>query len=115
MIICCIEEEPSERLTAEQAINHQVFLLQDKSSLTLTPHTDLSPLPTAALRFSPVEEDQQVDSDVLRSIREECQSYGEITDCKETFKLLPALACCNVINCLTKIFLILNMIKQCRG
>ena len=63
MIICCIEEEPSERLTAEQAINHQVFLLQDKSSLTLTPHTDLSPLPTAALRFSPAEEDQQVDSE----------------------------------------------------
>ena len=83
MIICCIEEEPSERITAAQAINHPVF----QNKLSLTAETDLSPLTTAALRFSPAEENQQADSDILRSIREECQTYGEITDCKEPFKL----------------------------
>ena len=85
MIICCIEEEPSERITAAQAINHPVF--QDKLSLSITADTDLSPLSTAALRFSPAEANQQADTDILRSIRDECQTYGEITDCKEPFKL----------------------------
>ena len=86
MIICCIEEEPAERITAEKAINHPVF--QEK--LSLTADTDLSPLSTAALRFSPAEEAQEADTALLRSIREECQTYGEITDCKEPFNLLLA-------------------------
>ena len=111
MIICCIEEEPSARITADQAINHSVF--QDK--LSLTPDTDLSPLSTAALRFSPAEEDQQADTDILRSIREECKTYGEITDCKEPFKLLyDALHCRVLFGNLLYLF-ILNLTKQCRG
>ena len=93
MIICCIEEEPAERITAAQAINHSVF----REKLSLTPDTDLSPLTTAALRFSPAEEDQQADTEILRSIREECQTYGEITDCKEPFKLLHTALTCNLL------------------
>ena len=87
-------------------------MFQDK--LSLTPDTDLSPLSTAALRFSPAEEDQQADTDILRSIKEECQTYGEITDCKEPFKLLYAALHCRVL--FDKLYLlILNLTKQCRG
>ena len=84
LIIRCIEEEPSDRLTADQAVHHQVF--QNKLSLSADSCL-LSPLPTATLRFSPAEppSEPEPDSEMLQTIKEECQTYGEITDCKELF------------------------------
>ena len=84
LIIRCIEEEPSDRLTADQAVHHQVF--QNKLSLSADSCL-LSPLPTATLRFTPAEppSEPEPDSEMLQTIKEECQTYGEITDCKELF------------------------------
>ena len=76
LIIRCIEEDPGRRLTAEQAAGHEVFRAK------LSPSPD--PLPTATLRFSRAESGEEPDEEILQLIREECQTYGEITDCKDT-------------------------------
>ena len=82
LILKCINESPSDRITAAEALGHQLF------ELYLEPSTSESVLlQSPALKFSRcsydnTEKHDGITEDMLHQLRAECEAYGEIIECK---------------------------------
>ena len=74
LIIRCISEDPSQRITSSEANKHSIF------SHKLSPSShDQSLLPTTTLQFVLVDKSQDTDDqDLLEAVRTECQQFGSI-------------------------------------
>merc|ERR1712083_132212 len=75
VIVRCLDENPSNRLTSSEALSHPLF--QQKP--TPSPQ-DLHLLPKNYDTHTGEHADNN-DQDLLRDIRAECSSYGEILEC----------------------------------
>jgi len=82
LILSCISEDPSRRISADEALNHPIF--------ELNPDTDVKEmqiLQSPILQFSRCVEDNNEDEriiteEMLDNLRAECEAYGEIAECK---------------------------------
>jgi len=74
LIIRCISEDPSQRITSSEASKHSIF------SHTLSPAShDQSLLPTTTLQFVLFDKSQDTDDqDLLEAVKTECQQFGSI-------------------------------------
>ena len=83
LILQCVRTSPGERITAERALCHPVFLECPEPSMK-----DLFLLPSPHLQFSQFStsnsdkrDDDDHDDHILRDLKAECEAYGEISEC----------------------------------
>ena len=76
LLLQCLAEDPSARITAEAALSHP--LLASPPPLPLP--GDPALLPSPVLFLEP-EEEQDQEEELLERVRRECSSYGEIQEC----------------------------------
>ena len=84
LILQCIRIDKDTRITAADALNHPV-LLQHPSPTIRDLYLLQSPLHQFSL-FSNTEtkEENEICEELLRNLREECEEYAEISECKVT-------------------------------
>ena len=82
LISSCISEDPSSRITANEALNHAIFKLNPEQNVNET-----RILQSPILQFSRCVDDNNGDASIiteemLDNLRAECEAYGEIAECK---------------------------------
>ena len=87
LILQCVRTTPGERITAERALCHPVFLECPEPGMK-----DLFLLPSPHLQFSQFstsnsnkrdddDNDENTSNHILRELKTECEAYGEISEC----------------------------------
>ena len=74
----CLTEDPSSRITAEEALAHPLFHMQPPP---LPQPADLALLPSPVLHVTHDSKDGKSEEEMLACLRSECAEYGEITEC----------------------------------
>eukprot|EP00090_Calanus_glacialis_P005566 TRINITY_DN14311_c0_g1_i2.p1 TRINITY_DN14311_c0_g1~~TRINITY_DN14311_c0_g1_i2.p1 ORF type:complete len:221 (-),score=46.21 TRINITY_DN14311_c0_g1_i2:299-961(-) len=82
LILNCIKEDPSSRITADEALNHPIFKLSPDPSVN-----EIYILQSPILQFTRYDNEDNEDGnyiseEMLETLRTECESYGEIAECK---------------------------------
>ena len=82
LILNCISEYPSTRITADEALNHPIFKVNPDPNVK-----EMQILQSPILQFSRYVDDNNADESIiteemLDKLRAECESYGDIAECK---------------------------------
>jgi len=82
LILNCISEDPSSRVTADEALNHPIFKLNPDPSVN-----EIYILQSPILQFTRYideenEDENCISEEMLDHLRAECEAYGEIAECK---------------------------------